>query len=421
MNRSAVRALAVSTFATAGLVAAAGSAVAAPVGDSANNAFEASVGAYKAAFPKLSDAQAREAAAGSDARRAIYDAAAADPATFGGAWFDPTTGVASVAATTDAATARVAALGKRYGVAVRPVRVQHTAAQLEAEAARLRAGGDELGKAARGQVGIDVTTNEVVAAVPSDRRPTLAAKNPTTKVIADPGVQPVPDAGCTTRSDCDWTIRAGSIMWRGTTTSNTPWCSVGFTARNASNQRFVLTAGHCTTGIGLNWGIGGQNIGPMGNSVDSGVVDTSAISVTNSWFASDSGGEIYISGAVSGGTADVKGVAPTVSYMVAGETVCLSANFTAPATFGNSCGVLGTNSDAGVRGMARVDGLDACGGDSGGGWYWLSSSGNRYAYGIHSRSDAGCHGDAGGTHSWYTAIATAKSSFQPTLNVETRP
>ena len=56
----------------------------------------------------------------------------------------------------------------------------------------------------------------------------------------------------------------------------------------------------------------------------------------------------------------MKGVAPTVGYMVAGETICLSANYVQPAVNGNPCGVLDTNSDAAVRGMARVDGLDAC-------------------------------------------------------------
>ena len=210
-------------------------------------------------------------------------------------------------------------------------------------------------------------------------------------------------------------------MWRGTTTSNTPWCSVGFTGRNSAGTRFVLTAGHCSTGIGVNWGTWNQNIGPLGAAVDSGVVDTARIQVTNGWFTGDSGGQIYVNPGISG-CCDLKGVAPTVSYMVAGETVCLSANFTAPTVNGNSCGVLGTNSDAGVRGMARVDGLDACGGDSGGGWYWLSSSGNRYAYGIHSRSDGGCHGDAGGTRSWYTPVASAKANANfSAINIETRP
>ena len=162
-------------------------------------------------------------------------------------------------------------------------------------------------------------------------------------------------------------------------------------------------------------------IGPMTSSLDSGAVDAAVIQVTNSWFTGDTGGEIYVQPSNSGWS-PVKGVAPTVGYMVAGETVCLSANFTQPTVNGNSCGVLGTNSDAGVRGMARVDGLDACGGDSGGGWYWLSSSGNRYAYGIHSRSDTGCHGDAGGTHSWYTPVASAKANGNfSAINIETRP
>jgi streptogrisin C len=415
MIKSTVRAAAIAGIATAMLGTASASAA-----DKGDNPFDAVKTAYQDAYPQLSDERAHAAAAGSDARRAVYDAAAADAATFGGAWFDAETGIVHIAGTTDSALSRTAALGKQYGVAVQSHKVRNSAAALEAEAARLRAGNGELGQAAKGRVGIDVESNKVVVAVAGERRADLAARNPNAKVIADPGIVADPDAGCTSRSACDWTIRAGAIMWRGTTSSNTPWCSVGFTARNSTPTRFVYTAGHCSTGINVNWGTGGQNIGPMWSALDSGAVDAAIIKVTNSWFTSDTGGEIYISGSTSGWS-PVKGVAPTVSYMVAGETVCLSANFTQPTVTGNSCGVLGTNSDAGVRGMARVDGLDACGGDSGGGWYWLSSSGNRYAYGIHSRSDSGCHGDAGGNRSWYTAIATAKSNFQPSLNVEVRP
>ncbi|MEY2440597.1 MAG: streptogrisin [bacterium] len=417
MNAASMRVLVVAGATAMSFGSVTASAVAADAGASP---FEAAVAAYKSAYPQISDARARANAAGADARRTVYDAAAADAATFGGAWFDPLTGAVNVAGTTAAANSRVVALGKQYGVAVQPVKVKRTAAALEAEAARLRGGKDELGRSAKGQVGIDVTTNTVTVAVPRERKAALASSAAASgaKLVEDPGTKIEADAGCTTRSACDWTIRAGAIMWRGTTTSNTPWCSVGFTARNVSNTRFVYTAGHCNTGINVNWGTGGQNIGPLTAAMDSGAVDASVIQVTNSWFTGDTGGEIYISPT---STASVVGVAPSVSWMVAGETVCLSANFTQPDVSGNSCGILGTNSDAAVRGLARVDGLDGCGGDSGGGWYWLSSSGNRYAYGIHSRSDTGCHGDAGGTHSWYTAIATAKSSFQPTLNVETRP
>jgi streptogrisin C len=416
MKSRTTRALLLAGTVVVGLGGSASSASAADAG----NAFEASVAAYKAAYPKLSDAKARAAAAGADARRAVYDAAAADTATFGGAWFDPATGVVSVAATTDAAAARAAALGKQYAVAVKGVRVKRSAAALEAQAAELRAGTDDLGKAAAGNVGIDVTSNEVVVALPSDRRSALAGKAAArgARVVSASQKQPELDAGCTSRSACDWTIRAGAIMWRGSVAAPTPWCSVGFTARNSSNTRYVYTAGHCTTGNGVNWGTGGKDIGPLVSSMDAGAVDASVIQVTNSWFTGDSGGEIFTQGGSF--SLPLNGVAPSVGWMVAGETVCLAANYTSP-TGANLCGVLGTNSDAGVRGMARVDGLDACGGDSGGGWFWLSpSTGNRYAYGIHSRSDFGCHGDSGGTHSWYTAIATAKSSFQPTLNVEVR-
>ena len=278
MITSTVKALAVAGVAAASVGTATASA--ADTGDPV----AASIAAYQAAYPSLSDAQARADALGADARRAVYDAAAADASTFGGAWFDPVTGAVNVAATTAAAVERIARYGRRYAVAVKPVRVKHSAAALEEQAAALRAGKGELGKAANGNVGVDVKTNQVVVAVAQDRKAGLASKAAAgnAKLVTAKAAEPEPDAGCTTRSDCDWTIRAGSIMWRGTTTSNTPWCSVGFTARNSSNTRFVLTAGHCTTGLGVNWGIGGQDIGPMGASVDSGVVDTSAIQVTNS-------------------------------------------------------------------------------------------------------------------------------------------
>jgi streptogrisin C len=99
---------------------------------------------------------------------------------------------------------------------------------------------------------------------------------------------------------------------------------------------------------------------------------------------------------------------------------CLSANFTQPNGF-NFCGVIGSTMDSSVRGMVRVNGLDACPGDSGGGWYWLTNSGRRWAYGLHSRSDEGCHGSQGGSRSWFSALPLVKAFFTPGLNVETRP
>ena len=394
-------------------------ATSAVAGDRGDNPLQAATEAYRVAYPQLPAARARAAAAQSAARRAVYDAAATHAATFGGAWFEPVTGVVHLAATTDAATRQAAALGRRHGVAVEPHRVSRSAAALAARAAELRAGGGAIGTAANGRVGVDVESNRVVAAVPASRRATLrssAAAAGDVKLVDDPGLRVQPDASCTSRAACDSSIRAGAIIWRSD--SSIPWCSVGFTARDAGNQRYVYTAGHCWTGDGITWGTGAQEIGPLTSSLDAGAIDASVIAVTNPWFAGDPGGEIYTEG--DSFSLPVQRVAETVSEMVAGEVVCLAANFSAPRG-DNPCGVLGTNSDAAVRGMPRVDGVDACGGDSGGGWYGLSSSGTRSAYGIHSRSDGGCHGDAGGNRSWFTAIATVREGFQPGLTIETRP
>jgi len=420
--RNPSRTISVRRSAVAALVAAAALgtlSARAAADDRGDNPLQAATEAYHAAYPQLPAARARAAAAQSGARRAVYDAASQDAATFGGAWFDPLTGVVHLAATTAAATKRAVLFGRRHGIAVQGHQVSRSAAELEAHAAQLRAGKGEIGRAADGRIGIDVRTNQIVAAVPAARRGALgsaAAATGAVRLIDDPRLAVQPDAGCTSRAACDETIRAGAIIWRSD--PSIPWCSVGFTARDASNQRYVLTAGHCTTGDGVTWGTGALQIGPMTASVDDGPTDASIIAVTNPWFAGHPGGEIYTEG--DSLSMPVQGVAATPSDMVAGETVCLAANFSAP-NGDIPCGVLATNSDAAVRGLARVEGVDACGGDSGGGWYGLSASGNRLAYGIHSRSDAGCHGDAGGSRSWFTAIANARDGFQRGLSVELRP
>lgn len=236
---------------------------------------------------------------------------------------------------------------------------------------------------------------------------------PGVTLAADPKIVTEEDAGCTTRDACDWTVRAGTMLWRGSAGNNV--CSVGFTGRTSSNTRYVFTAGHCSSGNNITWGTGALSIGPMQASRNSGAVDAALIRVTNPWFAGDSGGEIYHP-TVAGRSLPVRGVAPTLSFIVSGETVCLSANYQSPGG-PNLCGVVGTNSDPNVRGMVRVDGLDACPGDSGGGWYWLTSSNNRWAYGIHSRSNSGCH--VSGGHSWFSAVPTVKS-WAPSVTIETR-
>jgi streptogrisin C len=394
-----------------------GGAKAAPTGRTgASEVADASVAAYERVFPRMSRARAAAATRGADDREAVYAALVGRHAgTYGGAWFDPPSGTLHIAMTTGAAAAAAADLAEQHGVRASTRVVRHSFVELERLATEVRSGTSALGRAAGQDVGIDVRRNTVVAAVPAAVAATsrAAALPAGVAVAADPQLSVEQDAGCTTRAACDWTVRAGAMLWRGGAGSFA--CSVGFTGRTSSGARYVLTAGHCSNGNGVQWGTGSLPIGPMEASRDSGPVDAAVVRVTNSWFTGDLGGEIYHP-TVASRSLPVKGVAPTLGYIVAGETVCLSANFQAPA--GSSyCGVVGTTSDAAVRGMVRVDGYDACPGDSGGGWYWNSSAG-RYAYGLHSRSSTGCR-VSGGT-SWFSALPTVKSTFVPGITVETR-
>jgi len=419
--RTAVVTTAVAATLVAGLAGATGAAAGqqkAPLGGASKapegSPVAAAAKAYRTAYPQMSQADAERAARQQEVRKTLHTqiTRGSGAQTFAGAWFDAPSGTVHIAATSDAARTYAARAGKALGLKVTTHAATRSFAQLESAATSLRKSTTGVGKAAAGHVGIDVRTNSVVAAVPKASLTTLRRSATSgVRLVAQTADNVVADYGCTARNACDYTIRAGSMLWRGSQGNNV--CSVGFTGRQTNNQRWVYTAGHCSNGNNVTWGTGTAAIGPMYASVDSGAYDAAIIRVTNPWFAYDQGGEIYQ-------TVYVNGVAPTLSYIWAGDTVCLSANYTNP-TGPNFCGVVGTNSDPAVRGMVRVNGLDACGGDSGGGWYWLTSQGRRIAYGLHSRSDAGCHGDAGGSRSWFSPLPTVKAGWTPWLNVETRP
>ena len=389
-----------------------GTAVAAAASDSDNGAaLEAIASTHRSVHPEMSAAAANQAAEQSDERRVLYDELTKNGGpTYGGAWFDPPSGVLHVAVTTTQAEERVSERGRELGLDVKTHLVRRTFAELERQADALRASDEPLARAAGGQVGIDVETNQVVAAVPAEQRSALAPSGRAAgvRVVADPELD-VRDDVCTARNACDTEIRAGAMIWRGSVGSNA--CSAGFTARDPFGNRFLMTAGHCSNGNGVNWGTGAQSIGPMWGSFDSGNIDTALISVTNPLYTNDLGGDLYK-------TTDVDDVAPTVSYIVSGETVCLAANFTNPTDPLNHCGEIASNSDWTHQGKVHVDGEDACGGDSGGGWYWLAN-GFRTAYGIHSSSDPTCHGTGSNDDSWFTAIALA-DILNPILVVEER-
>lgn len=405
-----------------GLAAAAFASMAGPAAaadDGRGKQIEAGIEAYQRAFPKISLENATLAARQQDERKELYGVLAkGGEQTFGGASFDPVSGVLKVFATDREIAAVAGETGKQLGLNVETGIVERSFADLERQAEELRARKDTLGSYARSYGGIETENNRfVIAVTPAEAKLVEATAKEAGVTLIERRSTPKTeyDAGCTSRSACDWTIRAGSMIWNPSAGNNN--CSVGFTARNSANTRYTYTAGHCSSGATL-WGTGGQSIGTLSSSRNSGPVDAAIIPVTNPWFKFDSGGEIYNEFFPNRSVA-VNAVAPTLSYIWSGDVVCLAANFTSP-NGPNFCGVVGTNSDSSVRGMVRVDGFDACGGDSGGGWYWLTSTGRRIAYGIHSRSNTGCHGSDGGSQSWFSALPTVKSTYTPSLNVETR-
>jgi streptogrisin C len=371
---------------------------------------------YRSAHPEMTAAEAQKAAAEAQERKSLLGPLTEDGGlTFGGAWFDASSGVLHINATTPAAIERASQLGREKDLNVQTHLVPRSFAQLERQAAALRSGTGVLGTAADGQVGIDVRADKVVVAVPAEQRSSLlaAANAAGVKLIADPNERVEADV-CTARDVCDGSLAAGAMLWR--TNAGNFVCSLGFTAQDPFTLgRFVYTAGHCSNGINVTWGTGAQSIGPLLGSLDSGDIDASVIQVTNALYTGQAGGRLY-------NTDDVDSVVSSLSGIWVGDVVCKAANYQDPDG-SRYCGEVGSVSDAAVRGMVRVEDEDACSGDSGGSWYWLIDDVTpklRVGYGLHSRSNTGCRGDAGGDTSWFSALPTIKAGFAPGYNVETR-
>ncbi|MFI7546046.1 trypsin-like serine protease [Actinoplanes sp. NPDC049599] len=361
----------------------------------ASGAAEAVASAYRAAYPAMSVAAARTAAAQQAQRRLLHDTVEGDPKTFGGSWFDAPSGVLHVAVTTAGAEATATTLGHKLGIRVQTHRVARTFADLERQAAAIRRGTGALSAAAAGNVGLDLVTNQVVVAVPALRMAALAADAvPAGVRVAPRKATPVEPDVCTARNNCADSLRAGLML--------SPQCSLGFTFRDkfTPNTRWVITAGHCSTGVGVTWSTGGTTIGTLTGATDRDNLDIASISTTNATYLADTVGRIYMHGAANR-FVRVNGAPTRTSSMVAGDVVCLSANITTP-TGANNCAVIELVSDPQVRGMVKTTGYDACGGDSGGGWYQLTSDNRRNAYGIHSRSTTGCN--ATPAESWFTPV-----------------
>lgn len=386
--------------------------------DAGVNALADTIDAYQRVDPELTLAQARAAAEGQDARKQLWDAVLAKNVdAFGGAWYDPRKNTLHVNVTNDGVGRQVLKEARAARVSVTTHLVEYSFDELDTAAGVLRSGKGELGQEADGHVGLDVRTNEVVVQVPADQLAQARKQAPRNVRVEAATKQDIEADACTDRNSCPDAVRAGSIMWKGSVGND--WCSVGATALSSTtNRRYVLTAGHCVGAGGESWGTANRTIGTRWAQRNSGDVDVATIWVNNWPFSGQSNGEIWAQWRANRAV-DMDGVAPSQAWIWVGDTVCLAANYTDPDAGSNRCGVVGANADASVRGMTRVDGVDACGGDSGGGWYWLTSSGIRFGYGVHSRSDTGCNGSAGGDSSWFTTLPRVKT-WIPSLGFQTQ-
>lgn len=377
----------------ASLVAAPAHAAPEIAADSGHDPTAAAILAYKTVYPRISDEAAKIAATTQDIRKELHGQLVKDAKTYGGGYFDPPTGITHVALTNQEAADRAAEAGKALGLTVEARVVTYNYDELEQLADSVRTEKTELGKVAKGRVGVEVSSNSVTVALTREEAASLPKDAvPEWVTIVPASTEDIEEDVCTSRANCNDSLRAGLVISRPGA-----GCSTGFMARSGG-VRWALTAGHCGAG---NWSTAGTAIGPLAavNALNAGPVDAGAIQVTTPKYAQDTLGRIAISGT---SWVPVKGWADTMSFIWVGDVVCVSARFAAPATPFNPCGVVKDTSDAAHRGLVRYEGYDPCSGDSGGGVYWLPSSGNRYAFGLHSRSVSGCNASPG--KAWFSAL-----------------
>ncbi|MFI5845463.1 hypothetical protein ACIA8K_37745 [Catenuloplanes sp. NPDC051500] len=349
--------------------------------DTGRNDLQTVADAYRASFKDLSPEAALTAAraqAGSATFRQSLDV---EKDTWAGGWFDPHTAEFHIAVTTPAAAKDVATAAARTpGLIVNTHQVARSMRELGEQVERIRSGTDKLAKAADGDVTIDVLTNEVVVRVPKTRFAALSAADVPVGVRVEQGTKVTQHLdACTSRTDCDNDLRAGLVLRR----SGSLWCSLGFTARS-NGIKWALTAGHCVGTIGESWSNGTatiRTVGPATDFLNSGNQDAGAIQVTNAFYTAQTAGRIMI------GPSSFSPVTGE-SFNLVNDVNCLSASYTNPARAGNPCA---TVTEVGAAIKTKMVGYDPCGGDSGGGWYWLPGSGNRYAVALHSSSLTGCN------------------------------
>jgi streptogrisin C len=365
--------------------------------------FVAVVNGYLRSYPTLSKDQALRAALGQEHRiRLLERLQSQDAAGFGGSWYDPLTDTQHINAVGAAAATQAGRLGADAGLTIATHQVTHSLTQLQAIAADINAGKHPvLGRAAIDAAAPEAVTNKVTVTLPAadlarfrNSRATLSS----VIVFREGDTSSNPE--CASRLACTTPLRSGIVMWYLTNQGvRQPWCSLGFTARASDGSRWAVTAGHCGTRSGefAQWGHSAEPIGLIQAGRNSGNIDIARVQVTNPVW--QTGGYLY----------DYyrPNVPAPLHYSItargtiqAGDVVCLSAWHSVPDNCGGILRAFSPN------GMPEVY-FDACGGDSGGGWFYITSYGENWAYGIHKGEQVGgtdtCH-QHGTNNSIFTAV-----------------
>jgi hypothetical protein len=333
--------------------------------------------------------------------------------TFGGSWYDFHTGRWNLYATTPAATADMAAQARAAGIVPAPRVVPYSLASLVKRATRIGAGHDSLSALSR-LAGVDLPGNRVTLSVEKSRR---TAHDPMVTYIDPPRSHRDRLQACDNRRYCAAPMRSGIVLWRNNNYQQ-PYCSLGFVAAATDGSKWALTAGHCfadpgtdttkswghgnsthTIGVpGLCWWLGSTTVNGCRPTNDS---DFGRIHILNSYWLNGGFGWVYNPTDPANPVEVDAALTDRWSQLEYGEVACLNAwHVSQPGSYSDlgvpgllpvyehvsddRCGTIKYLFSGNDHNMVVVEDVDACKGDSGGGWTYYPGNGVRMAAGLHN-------------------------------------
>ncbi len=161
------------------------------------------------------DEAAKIAATSQDIRKELHGQLVKDAKTYGGGYFDPPTGITHVALTNQEAADRAADAGKALGLTVEARVVTYNYDELEQLADSVRTEKTELGKVAKGRVGVEVSSNSVTVALTREEAASLPKDAVLEWVTIVPAsTEDIEEDVCTSRANCNDSLRAGLVISR---------------------------------------------------------------------------------------------------------------------------------------------------------------------------------------------------------------